>query len=101
MNESLGQALITYFVDPILFLFYIIIIAGIILSWLVNFNVVNTSNQLVSMIWRLTHSLTEPVLRPIRRVLPPIGGLDFSPLILLLALMFIRSWLLPRIYMAL
>ncbi|WP_291845542.1 YggT family protein [Maricaulis sp.] len=101
MNQSLGQALITYFVDPILFLFYIVIILGIILSWLVNFNVVNTSNQLVSMIWRLTHSLTEPVLRPIRRVLPPIGGMDFSPLVLLLALMFIRGWLLPRIYVAL
>jgi YggT family protein len=97
-SMSLGQALIFYFINPVLGLLYLIVIVGIILSWLIQFNVVNTSNQLVAMIWRLTSMITEPLLRPIRSVVPPIGGLDFSPIVLILAIIFVKDWLLVQIF---
>lgn len=66
-----------------------VVIISVILSWLISFNAVNTSNQLVAMIWRITGQLTEPALRGIRRIVPSFGGLDFSPVILILGLMFL------------
>jgi YggT family protein len=98
---SLGQALIFYFINPVLGLLYLIVIIGIILSWLIQFNVVNTSNQLVAMIWRLTSMITEPLLRPIRSVMPSLGGLDFSPVVLILAIMFVKDWVLVQVFHAL
>ncbi|MCW5725493.1 MAG: YggT family protein [Maricaulaceae bacterium] len=95
------QALIVYILDPVLFLLFILIIAGVIMSWLVSFNVVNPRNALVGAIWRMTSAVTEPLLRPIRRILPPLGGLDFSPVVLLLLIGFIRAWAIPQLYMAL
>ena len=70
--------------------FWVIIISAI-LSWLVAFNVVNTRNQAVSMIGNALFRLTEPALRPIRRFMPNLGGVDISPVILLLAIYFIQS----------
>lgn len=66
-----------------------VVIVGIVLSWLVSFNVVNTRNQFVAMVWQITGQLTEPALRRIRRVIPPMGGLDFSAVVLILGLMFL------------
>jgi len=66
-----------------------IILIGVIFSWLISFNVVNTRNQFVAWVARTTYQLTEPALRPIRNFLPSMGGLDFSPIILLLGLMFL------------
>lgn len=71
-----------------------VIIIGVILSWLVSFGVINTHNQFVAMVYRLTYQVTEPALRPIRQILPSFGGLDFSPVILLLGLMFLDRALL-------
>ena len=65
------------------------IIIHVILGWLVAFNVVNPHNQLVSIIGRFTHALTEPLLAPIRSVMPSLGGIDLSPLILILLINFI------------
>ena len=70
--------------------FWVIIISAI-LSWLVAFNVVNTRNQAVSTIGNALFRLTEPALRPIRRFMPNLGGVDISPVILLLAIYFIQS----------
>jgi len=99
---SFGQALIAYFIHPLLTLFVFVIFANVIMSWLIGFNVINPRNQLVSMIWRFTGAMTEPFLGPIRRVLPSLGGIDLSPLILLLLVFFIRDWLvLGQIYPAL
>ena len=67
-----------------------IVIASAIFSWLYAFNVVNPRNQFIAMIGNTLYKLTEPVLRPIRNVLPDMGGLDLSPLVLLLGLFFIR-----------
>ena len=83
-------------IDVIVFLldFYMyIVIAAVILSWLIAFNVINTRNQVVAMIADFLYRLTEPVFRPIRNLLPSLGGIDFSPLIVLLIIYVLRSWL--------
>ena len=64
------------------------VIIGVILSWLVAFNVVNTSNRFVFMVGDFLHRITEPALRPIRRTIPNLGGIDISPVILIILLIF-------------
>ena len=68
-----------------------IIIAGAILSWLTAFNVINTSNKAVYMIGDFIYRVTEPALRPIRSIMPDLGAVDISPIILILALMFLQN----------
>jgi len=68
-----------------------VVIASAIFSWLYAFNVVNPRNQFVAMIGSTLYKLTEPALRPIRRILPDLGGLDLSPIVLLLGLWFIQT----------
>jgi YggT family protein len=75
-----------------------VIIASAILSWLVAFNVVNMRNDVVRAIWNGLYQLTEPVLRPIRTRLPAMGGLDISPIILLLIIFFIERVIQEYIY---
>lgn len=96
-NQSLLDGLIIYIIDPILGLFILLMIVSIILSWLVSFKIVNPYNPFVGSIWRMTTTVTEPVLKPIRNILPPLGGLDFSPLVVILLIQFIRGWLLPEL----
>jgi YggT family protein len=89
------------FIDQYLIsLFIWIIIGSAVLSWLIAFNVVNPYNQFVRSLWETFQRVTEPFLRPIRRLLPDMGGIDISPVILILILMFIRlvvidGWLRP------
>jgi YggT family protein len=78
-------------IDFLLWAFFWVLIFSVIMSWLLAFGVVNTSNQLVSTISDFLFRVTEPVLRPIRRILPDFGGLDLSPLVMLLAIHFIRD----------
>jgi YggT family protein len=68
-----------------------VILISVILSWLVAFNVINTFNRFVSMVMDATYRLTEPLLGPIRRVLPNIGGLDLSPIVLILGVIFLQG----------
>ncbi len=68
-----------------------LLIGNAILSWLVAFNVVNTRNQFVYKIGEFLHKITDPVLRPIRKVIPYIGGIDISPVVLILGLMFLQN----------
>mgnify|MGYP006283784013 FL=1 len=91
---SFGQAIIAYFISPLLSLLVFVVFANVILSWLIAFNVVNSNNQFVQTVWRFTNTLTEPFLGPIRSVLPNLGGIDLSPVILLLLIFFVRDWLL-------
>ena len=72
-------------------------IGAAIFSWLVAFHVVNTRNQAISMIGEFLYRITEPALRPIRNVLPNMGGIDISPIILFLIILFIQSVILPNI----
>jgi YggT family protein len=67
-----------------------VIIAAVIASWLVVFNVINARNEIVRGILRALDALTEPVFRQVRRILPAMGGIDLSPLIVLLALWFLE-----------
>lgn len=68
-----------------------VVIVNVVLSWLVSFNVINTSNQFVYMIMDVTHRLTEPVYRRIRSVMPNLGGIDLSPVVVLLGILFLQS----------
>jgi YggT family protein len=83
-------------------LYMYLIFASAILSWLVAFNVVNTRNDFVRAIWNFLDAVTEPALRPIRRVLPNLGGVDISPVILILLIIFIQKlivdYLLPNAF---
>lgn len=72
-------------------LYWWIVIAMAVMSWLIAFDVVNTRSQAVYSLWNALNALTEPVLRPIRQILPSVGGLDISPIILLLGLSFIKD----------
>ena len=68
-----------------------VIIAAVIFSWLIAFNVMNPHNEVVRNIWYAINVLTEPLLRPIRRLMPDMGGLDISPIILLLGCYFVQG----------
>ncbi|MBS7544333.1 YggT family protein [Ancylobacter oerskovii] len=77
--------------DTLISLYVWILIASAILSWLVAFNVVNPHNQVVRSVGEFLWRVTEPVLAPIRRLLPNLGGIDVSPIILIIGLYFIRN----------
>ncbi|ANH05870.1 hypothetical protein shn_18735 [Shinella sp. HZN7] len=80
---------------------WFLVIASAIFSWLYAFNVINANNQVIATIGRSLYQLTEPIYRPIRRVLPNFGGVDLSPLVVLVILFFleqvIRSVLAPAL----
>jgi YggT family protein len=69
--------------------FLFVLLINIVLSWLINFDVLDRRNALVQQIYRGTGALTEPVLRPIRRMLPALGGMDLSPMVLGISLIFL------------
>jgi YggT family protein len=75
-----------------------LLIAAAVLSWLVAFNVVNTRNQVVHMVGDMLYRLTEPVLRPIRNLLPNLGGIDISPVIVILIILFLENVIIRYIY---
>jgi len=75
-----------------------LLIAAAVLSWLVAFNVVNVRNQFVHVVGDFLYRITEPALRPIRNMLPNLGGLDISPIILILIIYFIQQVIIYYIY---
>ena len=89
-------------IDIALTFYMWIVIAMAIFSWLIAFNVVNTRNQGVAMVADFLYRITEPALRPIRRVLPNLGGIDISPVILFLIIIFIQRvielYILPNVF---
>ncbi len=89
-------------IDLALELYIWVVIAAAIFSWLVAFNVVNTRNQFVGAIGQFLYRITEPALRPIRNMLPNLGGIDISPVILFLIIIFIRYvialYILPNVF---
>jgi YggT family protein len=80
-------------IDTVITLYIWILIAQAILSWLIAFNVINSYNQFVSRVIEFLWRITEPALRPIRRFVPLIGGVDVSPIVLILLLYFLRDLL--------
>ncbi|MGE3915625.1 MAG: YggT family protein [Hyphomicrobiaceae bacterium] len=89
------------FISYIITLYTYVVIAGVIMSWLISFNVINLYNPVVRTIWDAVGALTEPLLRPIRRfvqrILPDLRGIDISPIFLLLGCFFVQSVVLPNI----
>ena len=79
-------------------LYWWVIIAMIIMSWLFAFNVINGRNQFVASLWRILDGLTAPVLRPIRRILPNFGGIDLSPIAVFIGIYFIQRVIQVYIY---
>jgi YggT family protein len=91
--------------EPILLLLYRIIdiyfyvlIINIVLSWLIAFNIVNMQNKIVVTILYATNRLTDPLLNPVRRILPNLGGIDISSIILVLCLLFIQDYIRFNLY---
>ncbi|MCM2293433.1 YggT family protein [Allorhizobium sp. BGMRC 0089] len=80
-------------IDLALNLYTWILIASAIYSWLYAFNVINSGNRFVNQIGLFLYNVTEPVLKPIRRILPDLGGIDLSPIVVLLIIFFLRSFL--------
>ena len=89
-------------IDLALQLYIYLIIAAAVLSWLIAFNVVNTRNQFVAMAADFLYRITEPALRPIRNFMPNLGGIDISPVILILIIIFIRYvialYIIPNVF---
>ncbi|MBY0560603.1 MULTISPECIES: YggT family protein [Hyphomicrobium] len=85
------------FISYLITLYTYVVIAVVIVSWLMAFGVINAYNPMVRSIWQGLNAVTEPLLRPIRNALPNMGGLDISPVILLLLCYFIQTVILPNI----
>ena len=79
--------------DSVVSIYIWVLIINAILSWLIAFNVLNTSNRLVYSILDISYKMTDPLLRPIRNFLPNLGNIDVSPVVLILLLMFVRNLL--------
>ena len=82
---------IFYLLDSIITIYLWVIIINALLSWLVAFNILNTQNRFVFSVLDTTYKLTDPVLNKIRRFIPTFGSIDISPIIFILALIFLRN----------
>jgi len=98
--SELLLALHAYFLSPVLTIFFWALLVYVILSWLLVGGVVDQRNQTVRGIYNFLYQIIEPVAQPIRRVIPPLGSLDLSILVIALAIPFLRDYLLPRVFMS-
>src|SRR5580692_5649953 len=91
-----------WLIHTLIWLYIYVLIAAAVMSWLIAFNVVNSYNPTVRRIWDFLFRVTEPGLRPIRAILPNLGGIDISPVILFLIIVFIRYvialYILPNVF---
>jgi YggT family protein len=93
----MGQFLY-FIIDSLLGLLVLAIIISAVMSWLVAFDVINLRNPFVLSVSRFLDAVTRPLLRPVQKVIPPLGGVDISPIIVLLVIQGVRSYLLPLIF---
>lgn len=89
------------FVDDLLGFYTFVLLVTVIVSWLIAFDVINTRNNVVRSLLHVLSATTDPVLAPIRRFVPPVGGLDLSFLVLMLLIQLVRSVLIPDLVDAL
>ena len=80
-----------WLIDTVISLYIWVVVIGVVLSWLVHFRVVNTTNPFVYRVGEFVYRITEPALRPIRNVLPNMRGIDLSAIVLIIALLFLRN----------
>jgi YggT family protein len=93
---NVGNAMIAAILELVYAIldFYIwALVIGAVLSWLVAFNIINTHNRFVQVVGDFLYRITEPLLKPIRRIIPVMGGLDLSPLVLIFLVMFLQSFI--------
>ena len=88
-----GMAALLWLILTVINIYIWLIILQVVLSWLIAFNVVNTNNRFVYLVGDFLYRVTEPAMRPIRRILPNLGGIDLSPMVLLLLLIFAQRLL--------
>jgi YggT family protein len=89
-----------YLIDTVFNIVWWLILASVVMSWLIAFNVINLRNPFVQQLHHGLQRLTEPLLAPIRRILPSMGGIDISPIILLVGLQFLKLFVLDMMRMA-
>jgi YggT family protein len=95
--QELLFALFRYFISPVLWLLLIVIIVYVVMSWLIVGGVVSPYNTTTRQILRFLESILNPLLRPIRRIIPPIGQLDLSVFVLALIISFLEGYAIPRL----
>ena len=91
---SFGQSIIVYFISPLISAYIFLIVAYVIMGWLLALNVINPNNPNVRQIYNLLAQISGYVMRPIQKLVPGFGGLDFSPVIAILGLSWFNNWLL-------
>jgi YggT family protein len=94
LNMTLG------IVDYLLYLLGIVIVIQFVMSLLISFNVINTYNEFVRTVWTALEKMTEPLYRPIRRILPDFGAIDFSPMVVIITITILRNFVIPAIAQA-
>ena len=75
-----------------------VIIVQAVLSWLIAFNIINTTSDIVRTVWQALDTMTEPLYRPIRKILPDFGALDLSPMVVLILLNILQKYVVPGIF---
>jgi len=88
---------VEWLLNTVLGLFLWVVIAGAVMSWLVAFDVINLRNRFVAAIYDTCERLTTPVLKPIRKVIPTLGGVDLSPVALIIGIQFLQTFAVPLI----
>ena len=89
---------IAYIVDALLGLVILALVVNAILSWLIAFDVVNMRNRFIYQFTRFLDAVTQPVLRPVQKIIPPFGGVDISPIIVIIVLVGVQRFILPLIF---
>ena len=86
--------------DYLLYLLGIIIVVQFVMSILISFNVINTYNEFVRAIWQALEKMTDPLYRPIRKILPDFGAIDFSPMVVIILITILRNYVIPQLAFA-
>ena len=95
---SFIQSLIIYFLSPLLSVLFWLFVAYMIFSWLIAFNIINMRNHSTVRIYNLIRKICDPILDPIRKIVPPFGGLDMAFLVVVLGLSWVRGYLVPQLF---
>lgn len=96
---SLAQSILAYFVSPAISVLIFLIFIEVVFSWLLAFNIINLRNPMVAQIYQVVRRVTNPILEPIRKAVPALGGLDFTPIIAIFGLSWLNNFVvLQKLY---
>jgi len=95
--DSFLDSIIVFFISPIVSILLIVLFVYMIFSWLIAFNVINLRNPAMATIFNLVRPIVEPMLQPLRRIIPPLGGFDMAFLVLAMGLYWTQGYLLPTL----